>query len=114
MMFKLILLGLSFMFRFALWRSAVFRDRLQGKKLTVQICTADGAIGRQFIFDDGKFRSRPGVSDQAGLSLVFKTAEIGARLLMPPIDQLEQIEAMKNFLFIRKAPMKTRCGLRRL
>ena len=35
---------------------------------------------------------------EADFALVFKTAKIAARLLTPPINQLEQIEAIKNFL----------------
>lgn len=104
MKFKIVLFGLAMLFRFARWRSAEFRRSLKGKTLTVQLCTADRMIGRQFIFEDGNFRSKPGVDEGAGFSLVFKTAKIGARLLMPPIDQLEQIEAMKNFLFHPEGP----------
>ena len=66
--------------------------------------TADKTIGRTYVFADGRVSSRSGIAADANFTLVFKTAEIGARLLMPPIDQLEQIEAMKNFLFHPEGP----------
>ena len=99
MKFKLILFGMGLLFRFARWRSAAFRERLAQRDLTVVLRTADGSIGRTYVFAGGGVTSRAGIDPNADLALIFKTAEIGARLLMPPIDQLEQIEAMKNFLF---------------
>ncbi len=104
MMFKIILLGMAFFLRFARWRSAELRQRLKGKTLKVQLCTADRKTGRMFIFNDGKISSRAGVHDEAQSFLIFKTAKIAARLLTPPINQLEQIEAMKNFLFHPEGP----------
>lgn len=96
--FKLILLGMAWLLRYARWRSQAFRERLRGKDLAVQIRTADGRAGRRIDFRDGTIRTRAGVHPGAGFTLVFKTAEAGVRFLMPPIDHLRQIEAMKNFL----------------
>jgi len=104
MKFKLILFGLALLFRFARWRSAGFRQRLAQRDLTVVLRAADGRIGRTYVFAGGRVASKAGIDPKADLALVFKTAEIGARLLMPPIDQLEQIEAMKNFLFHPEGP----------
>ena len=87
------------LFRFACWRNAEFRDRLKTKNIRVQIRTQDGKHGRIFIFKDGHVSSKVGVHSSADFSLVFKTYAIAVKLLMPPINQLEQIEAMKNFLF---------------
>ena len=87
------------LFRFAYWRNAEFRARVKNKNLKVQIRTQDAKHGRLFIFKGGHVRSKAGVHSSAEFSLVFKTKAIATRLLMPPINQLEQIEAMKNFLF---------------
>lgn len=99
MKLKLILFGLALLFRYAHFRNAEFRSRLENKNLRVQIRTQDGKFGRLYVFKDGRVSSQGGVHASAEFSLVFKTAEAAARLLMPPINQLEQIEAMKNFLF---------------
>lgn len=94
-----ILFCLALLFRYARWRNAEFRDRIKTKNLRVQIRTQDGKQGRLYIFKDGKVSSKAGVHADAEFSLIFKTAAAAARLLMPPINQLEQIEALKNFLF---------------
>ena len=104
MKFKLILFGLGLLFRYACWRSASFRRHLANRDLTVVLRTADGHTGRTYLFAGNRVVSKAGIERKADLSLVFKTAEIGARLLMPPINQLEQIEAMKNFLFHPEGP----------
>ncbi len=107
MRFKLVLFGLALLFRYARWRSAEFRKRLDGRSLTVTLRTADRGAGRTFVFSNGRVSSRAGIDPDADFSLVFKTAKIGARLLMPPVDQLEQIEALKNFLLHPEGPDET-------
>ncbi|MDA0786833.1 MAG: molybdopterin-dependent oxidoreductase, partial [Proteobacteria bacterium] len=104
MKFKIILWGLSWMFRVAGWRYPAFRARLRERNLVVQIRSEDGTSGRYIIFENGRVRSGAGLHNAPGVSLVFKTAKIGARLLMPPIDQLEQIDALKNFLVRLEGP----------
>ena len=93
-----ILLRLAMMFKYAALNSAEFRKRIEGKNLKVQLKTKDGRFGRLYIFENGKVSSKAGVHSEADFALVFKTAKIAARLLTPPINQLEQIEAIKNFL----------------
>ena len=104
MKFNLILWGLSWMFRVSAWRYPAFRARLRERNLVVQIRCEDGSAGRYLIFEDGRVRSVSGIHDAPTVSLVFKTAAIGARLLMPPIDQREQIDALKNFLVRLEGP----------
>ena len=104
MKFKIILWGLSWMFRVSGWRYPAFRARLRERNLVVQIRSEDGKSGRYSIFEDGRVRSGAGLHDAPVVTLVFKTAKIGARLLMPPIDQLEQIDALKNFLVRLEGP----------
>ncbi len=104
MLFKIILWGLSWMFRVSGWRYPAFRARLRERNLVVQIRSEDGKSGRYIIFDNGRVRSGAGLHDAPTVSLVFKTAKVGARLLMPPIDQLEQIDALKNFLVRLEGP----------
>ena len=104
MKFKLILLGISFLFKFCRWRYPAFRARLKERNLIVQIRTEDGSAGRYLIFENGNVRSKAGIHPSPGMSLVFKSAEIGGRLLTPPIDQQKQIDALKNFLVRPEGP----------
>jgi molybdopterin guanine dinucleotide-containing S/N-oxide reductase-like protein len=104
MMFKLILWALPWVFRYARWRFPEYQARLAERNMVVQIQTADGGAGRYIVFEDGRIRSGAGLHDNPTVALIFKTAAIGAKLLMPPIDQLEQIDALKNFLVRLEGP----------
>ncbi len=103
-MFKLILWALPWVFRYARWRFPEYQARLAERNMVVQIQTADGGAGRYIVFEDGRIRSGAGLHDNPTVALIFKTAAIGAKLLMPPIDQLEQIDALKNFLVRLEGP----------
>jgi molybdopterin guanine dinucleotide-containing S/N-oxide reductase-like protein len=97
MKFAFILFGMRLLFWWTALRYPVFRARLKEKNLTAQMRTKDGKIGRWFKFKDGTVSSGAGLADAPDVTLTFKTAEIAAHLLMPPINQLEQINAMKDF-----------------
>ena len=98
MRFSILLFGLGLLLRYCAWRYPAFKARLAEKDFTAQLRTKDGTVGRSYTFAGGKVRSRRGVATNPEVTLTFKTAAIGARLLMPPIDPLEQINAQKDFL----------------
>ncbi|MGH7089996.1 MAG: molybdopterin-dependent oxidoreductase, partial [Stellaceae bacterium] len=105
----LILLGLGGLFRIARWLEPQFRQRLGEKNLVAQIRTRDGAVGRVFVFEGGKVRSRAGIDPRAQVTLTFDTAELGARLMTPPIDWSAQIAAQKNFRITLDGPEELAC-----
>ena len=94
--FSIILFGLRLLIWMQALRYQAFRDRLKEKNFTAQMKTKDNSVGRWFTFKDGRVSSGSGVKADADIVLTFKTSEIAARLLMPPVDQLEQINAMKE------------------
>jgi hypothetical protein len=102
--FSIILFGLRLLLWIQALRYQEFKDRLKEKNFTAQMKTKDNSVGRWFTFKDGKISSGMGIQESAEIVLTFKTAEIAARLLMPPIDQLEQINAMKDFLLSLEGP----------
>ena len=104
LMFSLMLFGLRLLIWMQALRYQAFRDRLKEKNFTAQMKTKDNSVGRWFKFQDGKVSSGSGVKADADIALTFKTSEIAVRLLMPPIDQLEQINAMKDFLLSLEGP----------
>jgi trimethylamine-N-oxide reductase (cytochrome c) len=97
MKFALILFGMRLLFWWTALRHPVFRARLKEKNLTAQFRTKDGKVGRWFKIKDGTVSSGAGLAATPDVTITFKTAEIAARLLMPPINQLEQINALKDF-----------------
>ncbi len=69
-----------------------------------QLRTRNGKVGRWYQFKDGKVISRSGIHPDAEVVLTFKDARIGAKLLMPPIRQLEQINALRDFYIDLSGP----------
>ncbi len=74
-----------------------FRRRLHERNLVAQIKARDEEVGRWFEVRDGKVRSGAGFHNAPDITLAFKDAALGASLLTPPINWLDQINAQKDF-----------------
>ncbi|HXQ51392.1 MAG TPA: molybdopterin-dependent oxidoreductase [Stellaceae bacterium] len=81
------------------WRRLypVFAERLKERNLVAQILARDEEVGRWFQIADGRVRSRAGRHAKPDITLTFKDAALGAKLLTPPINWLDQINAQKDF-----------------
>src|SRR5437763_16747400 len=95
---SLILFGLGRLLKFAAWRYPKFRARLKERNFVAQIMARDEECGRWFEFKNGRIRSGSGIHPKPDCKLMFKNAGIGASLLMPPINWLNQINAQKDFV----------------
>ena len=95
---SLILFGLAQMLKVQARRHKAFRARLRERNFVAQIMARDEECGRWFEFRDGKVRSRSGLHAKPDCKLMFKNAATGARLLTPPINWLNQINAQKDFV----------------
>ena len=80
------------------WRHPHFAARLKERNLVAQIKARDEGTGRWIELRDGKIRSRAGHAPEARHHAAFKNATIGASLLTPPINWLNQINAQKDFV----------------
>src|SRR5262249_60486856 len=74
------------------------------RNLVAQIKARDEEVGRWFEIRDGRVRSGSGLRGDADVTLAFKNAATAARLLMPPINWLDQINAQKEFLLTVDGP----------
>src|SRR5262249_55758382 len=97
MKFKIILWGLAHLLKLSAWRYPEFRARLKERNLVAQIKARDEEAGRWYAFRDGHVTSGAGLRADAEVTLAFKNAWLGANLLMPPINWLDQINAQKDF-----------------
>src|SRR5437763_8418812 len=95
---SLILAGLAQLLRYKALRHPTFRARIKERNFVAQIMARDEECGRWFEFRDGRVRSRSGLHPKPDCKLMFKNAGIGASLLMPPINWLNQINAQKDFV----------------
>src|SRR5215470_14247630 len=97
MKFRIILWGLALILKYSAWRYPAFRARLKDRNLVAPLKARDEEIGRWYAIRDGEVTSGAGLRADADVTLAFKTAALGADLLMPPIDWLDQINAQKDF-----------------
>jgi trimethylamine-N-oxide reductase (cytochrome c) len=104
MRFGIILYGLAWLLRFTAWRYPVFKARLKEQNFVAQLRTRNGAVGRWFQFKDGRIRTGAGIHADPEVVLIFKDAQIAAKLLMPPIKQLDQINALRDFYINLEGP----------
>src|SRR5947209_19223979 len=94
MKFRVILWGMAQLLKYAAWRYPVFRARLKERNLVAQFKARDEEIGRWFAIRHGRITSGAGLRSDAQVTVAFKNAALGADLLMPPIDWLDQINAL--------------------
>ncbi len=64
----------------------------------------DNSTGRYFIFKPRKFSSGKGINPKADVNMIFTSAALAARLLTPPRDQLDMINAAKDGHAIVQGP----------
>jgi trimethylamine-N-oxide reductase (cytochrome c) len=95
--FSTILLGFSQVLKFSARRYPEFRARVAERDLVAQMVARDEEVGRWYELRGGKVRSRKGMHPNPDVTLAFKNARLGAQLLTPPINWLDQINAQKDF-----------------
>ena len=104
MTLPLILFGVAQLLKRASQRHPHFNRRVQEHDFVAQIATRDEGIGRWFRFKAGIITSRAGLHEKPDIKILFKNAKIGASLLMPPINWLDQINAQKDFVLTIEGP----------
>ncbi len=104
MQFQIILFGLDKMLRYTASKYPAFRERLGERNFTAQIMAKDEEIGRTFTFSHGRVSSKAGLHGKPDMVLAFKDARLAARLLRPPINWLDQINAQKDFKISVEGP----------
>lgn len=87
MKFKLLLFILLKKMQWAAKKNQAFKKFIKDKKLSVCIKTRDNKKGREFIFDDGKIKSRSGVSMDSAMSMVWCDADTGFKTMSSPNEE---------------------------
>jgi len=91
-----ILFGMGQAIRVTAARHKSFKKRIHAKDFIAQIKTIDDSTGRYFIFKPRKFSSRKGIHVKADVNMIFSSADLAVKLLTPPRDQLDMINAAKD------------------
>jgi trimethylamine-N-oxide reductase (cytochrome c) len=95
--FSAVLWGLAQVLRITARRHPAFAARLKERNLVAEIIARDEEIGRWYALTDGKLSSGRGRHANPDVVIAFKNARMGADLLTPPINWLDQINAQKDF-----------------
>ena len=74
-----------------------YAQRLAEKNLVAQLRLRDKPEGRWVQLENGKVRTGKGIHAKPDLTLHFKNKAIAERVLTPPFDMLERVDAAKNF-----------------
>lgn len=82
MKFSLLLYGLLKMMQRKAKKVPEFRNKLKEKDYTILIKTEDGKKGRSYTFKNGEVSSRSGDRPDANISLVWKDAATGFRIMV--------------------------------
>jgi len=81
-----------------------FKERLKEKNFTAQLKIKDNSVGRYFTFSAGKVASKGGIHPNPDICMTFTSAASAVRLLVPWRNQLDMINAMKNFVLEMTGP----------
>ena len=99
-----ILNGLYGVMRYSAWRYPAYRAQLAERDFVGQIRTRDAQDGRWFEIKAGAVRSRAGIHPKPDVTLIYESAQVAVKLLLPPIDWQEQIESAKAFRLTVEGP----------
>ena len=95
--FSVVLWGMAQLLRITARRHPTFAERLKERNLVAQIIARDEEVGRWYKLDGGKLTTGGGRHAKPDVTIAFKNARMGADLLTPPINWLDQINAIKDF-----------------
>jgi len=104
LVFAILLFGLDFLLKRAARKYPHFKNRLREKDFTAQIKLKDNSQGRYFVFRGGKISSKRGIHPNPDMTIAYRSAYLAAKLMRPDRDQLDQINAMKNFQIGMEGP----------
>ena len=94
---RVILFGLVQVLKHTARKYPEFAARVAEHDVIAQIKAKDENLGRWFQFKGGKITSGFGIHAKPDVAIAFKNARIGASLLTPPFNWLDQINAQKDF-----------------
>jgi len=81
-----------------------FAERLKEKDVIAQFQLKGLPKGRWIQLKGGKISTGKGVHENPDFTVFFKNKKIAASFLTPPFDQLERIDAAKNFKLTMAGP----------
>ncbi|HSN56424.1 MAG TPA: hypothetical protein VLT32_17285, partial [Candidatus Sulfomarinibacteraceae bacterium] len=102
---SLLLWGIPQAMRMAARLYPEYAARLKERDLVAQIkLRAEPDRGRWIKLEGGAISTGSGIHAEPDITIAFKDAALARSFLTPPFDQLERIDAAKNFKLILQGP----------
>ena len=95
MKFSMLLFGLMVMIKRGARKYPALKEKIKEKDFSILIKTDDGRRGRHFTFSKGAVSSSKGVMPNADLSLIWKNADTGFRVMIKQSDKAF-VKAIQN------------------
>jgi hypothetical protein len=102
--FSILLFGLMMMIKRGAKKYPALKNKIKEKDFSILIKTEDGRWGRYYAFSNGTIRSGAGDLSSADLSLIWKDADIGFKVMMKQSDQAFVEALQKGSLKIHGDP----------
>jgi hypothetical protein len=100
----MLLFGLMMMIMRGAKKYPALKDKIKEKDFSILIKTEDGRWGRYYAFSNGTVRSGTGDLSNADLSLIWKDADIGFRVMIKQSDEAFVEALQKGTLKIQGDP----------
>jgi hypothetical protein len=104
MRFSMLLFGLMMIIKRGAKKYPALKNKIKEKDFSILIKTEDGRWGRYYTFSNGMVRSGTGDLSNADISLIWKDADIGFRVMIKQSDEAFVEALQKGTLKIQGDP----------
>jgi len=101
---KTVLFGLGVMIRRSASKNEAYRRNLAAHNLIAQIKLQDNSLGRFYIFENGKLRTKAGIHPRPDVVLQLKDEDTALALLRPEPDMAAVVHCAKHFKMMAMGP----------
>ncbi len=96
MRFTLLLLGLSVLLKRAAGKNRAYRNHINIRRVRVMVKTADGRLGRLFVFDRGTVTTLGGARHPYDAAIVWADADTAFRVMLARSDEASFLAAAEG------------------
>ncbi len=101
---KTVLFGLGIIFQVEAQAFPSMAARLKEHDLIAQIKLRDNSLGRYYIINNGKVRTKSGIHKKPDITMSYENVKVALKTMSPFRSQLDFVNSAKNFLIQMEGP----------